>query len=100
MTEQTVLDRLIEAFPAQYVGESTTDYRFRFRRGAMIWVRKSNLNLARILYTSLSNFPNGDAVRNYVDNERSGVPIRQTQTKTECLFEPRHINRLIELLNS
>ena len=56
MKEQTVLDRLMEAFPSEYIGESTTDHRFRFAPRAMIWVRKSNLNLARIEVANMSNF--------------------------------------------
>ena len=102
MTEQTALDRLIEAFSEEYAGmnASQTDYRFRFGNGATIYVRPSDLNTARILYTALSNFRNGDAVRNYVDSDRSDIRIHRTQTKTECLFELRHINRLIEILSS
>ena len=75
MKEQTVLDRLMEAFPSEYIGESTTDHRFRFAPRAMIWVRKSNLNLARIEITHmsnyLSNFPNKDELRKVINNPAS-----------------------------
>ena len=96
---QTMLNSLIEAFSKQYIGESTTDYRFQFGRGAMIWVRKSNLNVARILYTSLGHFPNGGSLMGYVDSKDSGVRMHGTQTKVECLFERRHLRMLVKLLS-
>ena len=102
MKEQTVLDRLMEAFPSEYIGESTTDHRFRFAPRAMIWVRKSNLNLARIEITHmsnyLSNFPNKDELRKVIDNPAFGVQRHKTQTKDERLFGPHNVDRLIEAL--
>ena len=100
VTGQTVLDRLRGAFPSQYIGENTTDHRFKFGRGATIYVRKSNLNLARVLYTSLMNFPNGTTLRDRIDSHELDVRIYRTQTKTECLFESRHINYLIAILSA
>ena len=102
MTDQTVLDRLKEAFPSEYIGESSTDHRFRFAPRAMIWVRKSNLNIARIEITHmsnyLSNFPNKDELRRAIDNPAFGVQRHPTQTKVECLFGTHNVDRLIEAL--
>ena len=102
MTEQTVLDRLKEAFPSEYICESTTDHRFRFAPRAMIWVRKSNLNIARIEITHMSNylsdFPNNDELRRVIDNPAFGVQRHTTQTKVECLFGTHNVDRLIEAL--
>ena len=102
MKEQTVLDRLMEAFPSEYIGESTTDHRFKFSPRAMIWVRKSDLNLARIevanMSNFLSNFPNKGEIRNVINNPAFGVRHHVTQTKVECLFGPHNVDRLIEAL--
>ena len=103
MTEQTVLDRLMEAFPSEYSGETSTDHVFRFApTKAMIWVRKSNLNIARIEITHmsnyLSNFPNKDELRKVIDNPAFGVQRHKTQTKDERLFGPHNVDRLIEAL--
>ena len=102
MTEQTVLDRLMEAFQTQYIGASTTDHRFSFGPRATIWVRKSNLNLARIevanMSNFLSNFPNNGELRKVINTPAFGVRPHVTQTKVECLFGPHNIDRLIEAL--
>lgn len=98
--KSTLLDALIDAFPDQYIGEnpSSTDHRFKFRSRATIYVRSRDLNTARILYSALKNFPNGNGLKQYVDDVRSQVQIHRTQTKTECLFERRHLQRLIDIL--
>lgn len=105
MTEQTVLDRLREAFPSEYIGDTTTDHRFEFGPRAMIFVRKSNLNIARIEVNWWSNFlsasPNqGRAIREVINDPALGVRPHVTQTKVECLFGPHSIDRLIEALTS
>ena len=106
MTEQTVLDRLREAFPSEYIGlnDSNTDHRFRFGgQGAMIFVRTSNLNIARIEVKwsrFLSAFPNqGSAVREVINDPALGVRPHVTRTKVECLFGPDSMDRLIEALS-
>ena len=98
--DQTLLDGLTDAFPNQYIGKNSNDHRFLFAPGARIYVRKSNLNVARVLYTALGNFPNGGLLRNYVDSKGSEVRIHRTQTKVECLFDRRHLRMLIKLLGS
>ena len=104
MTEQTVLDRLMEAFPSEYIGQSTTDHRFKFRSGqrALIFVRKSDLNTARIEvnWTNfLSDFPyQGSAIREVINDPALGVRPHVTRTKVECLFGPHNIDRLIDAL--
>ena len=104
MTEQTVLDKLLEAFPAEYIGQSTTDHRFKFRPNgrALIFVRKSDLNIARIEVNwsnFLSDFPyQGKKIREFVNDPALGVRPHVTQTKVECLFGPHNIDRLIESL--
>ena len=106
MTEQTVLDRLKEAFPSEYIGlnNSATDHRFRFGQGAMIFVRSSDLNIARIEVNwsrLLSAFPNqGSAVREVINDPASGVRPHVTRTKVECLFGPDSMDMLIEALSS
>ncbi len=105
MTGQTVLDRLREAFPSEYIGlnDSNTDHRFRFGPGAMIFVRTSDLNIARIEVNwshFLSAFPNRDsAVRGVINDPALGVRPHVTRTKVECLFGPDSMDRLIEALN-
>ena len=110
MAEQTVLDRLKEAFPSEYIGESPTDHRFRFAPRAMIWVRKSDLNIARIWIAQkkrddpewrcyLQMYPNSDELRRVIDNPAVDVRRHTTQTKVECLFGPHNVGRLIEALN-
>ena len=104
MTEQTVLDRLMEAFPSEYVGQTTTDHKFQFdQRGAVIYVRKSDLYTARIEVNwsnFLSAFPyQGNTIRKVVNDPALGVRPWVTQTKVECLFGPRSIDRLIEALS-
>ena len=102
MKEQPVLDKLKEAFPSQDIGESKTDHRFKFGPKAMVWVRKSNLNLARIevanMSNFLSNFPNKGELRKVINNPAYGVRPYVTQTKVECLFGPHNVDRLIEAL--
>ena len=106
MTEQTVLDRLREAFPSEYIGlnDSNTDHRFRFGRGrgATIFVRTSNPNIARIEVKwshFLSAFPKqGSEVRGVINDPALGVRPHVTQTKVECLFGPDSMDRLIEAL--
>ncbi len=100
-TKSTILDALIDAFPDQYRGEnpSGTDHRFIFRPRARIYVRNKDLNTARISYSALKNFPNGDSLKQYVDNDRSKVQIHRTRTKTECLFGRRHLGKLIDILS-
>ena len=106
MTEETVLDRLKEAFPSEYIGlnNSNTDHRFRFGQGALIFVRRSDLNLARIEVNwtrFLSAFPNqGSAVREVINDPTLGVRPYVTQTKVECLFGPNSVDRLIEALSA
>lgn len=106
MTGQTVLDRLREAFPSEYIGlnNSNTDHRFRFGQGAMIFVRRSDLNIARIEVNwsrFLSAFPNqGSAVREVINDPALGFRPHVTRTKVECLFGPDSMDRLIEALSS
>ena len=103
MIGQTVLDRLMEAFPSEYIGPSTTDHRFQFGPRAMIFVRKTNLNIARIEVNwsnFLSAFPNqGSAIREVINNPALGVRPHVTQSKVECLFGPHSIDSLIEALS-
>ena len=109
MAGQTVLDRLREAFPSEYIGESTTDYRFRFGPRAMVWVRKSDLNVARIWVAQkdratgewkchLQRYPNSDELRRVIDNPDFGVRRWKVQTKVEYLFGPNNVDRLIKAL--
>ena len=103
MKEQTVLDRLKEAFPSKNISSTTTDHRFKFGPKAMIWVRKRDPNLARIEVANmsdfLSNFPNqGSAIRKVINNPAFGVRPHVTETKVECLFGPHNVDRLIEAL--
>lgn len=95
---QTLLDSLIEAFPNRYIGENSTDHRFLFGPRARIYVRKSSLNVARVLYTALGNFPNGGLLKSYVDSKKSDVCIHETKTKVECIFERRHLRTLIDII--
>ena len=104
MTEQTVLDRLMEAFPSEYVEQTTSDHKFRFgQKGAVIYVRNRDLNTARIEVnwsSFLSAFPcQGKKIRKVVNDPALGVRPYVTQTKVECLFGPRSIDRLIEALS-
>ena len=109
MAEQTVLNRLREAFPTEYIGESTTDHRFRFGPRAMIWVRKSDLNTARICIAwkdrttgewkcYLQRYPNSDELRRVIDNPDFGVRRWKVQTKVEYLFGPNNVDKLIKAL--
>ncbi len=109
MTGQTVLDRLREAFPSEYIGQTTTDYRFRFGPRAMIWIRKRDLNVARIWIAQkdrdtgerkcyLQRYPNSDELRRVIDNPDFGVRRWETQTKVECLFGPNNVDKLIKAL--
>ena len=104
MIGQTALERLREAFPSEYIGTSTTDHRFQFGPGAMIYVRRSNHNIARIEVNwsnFMSAFPNrGRAIRKVINDPDLGVRPYVTQTKVECLFGPHSIDRLIEALSS
>ena len=104
MTEQTVFDRLMEAFSSKYVKKTTTDHKFQFgQKEAVIYVRKSDLNTARIEINwskVLSAFPcQGNTIREVVNDPALGVRPWVTQTKVECLFGPRSIDRLIEALS-
>ncbi len=99
-----MLGRLMEAFPSEYIGTSTTDHRFEFGPRAMIFVRIRDPNIARIEVNWWSNFlsasPNrGRAVRKVINDPALGVRPYVTQTKVECLFGPHNIDRLIEALS-
>lgn len=102
MASQTVLEMLQDAFPGQYAGTSTKVHNFYFgpgsRSGTRLYVRQTELNEARVLYKHLVNLPNGYALKNYVDSPVSGVRIHQTKKRDDCVFERRHINRLIAIL--
>ena len=86
VTEETVLGRLREEFPSEYIGlnNSSTDHRFRFGQGAMIFVRTSDLNIARMEVNwsrFLSALPNqGRAVREVINYPTLGVQPHVTQT--------------------
>ena len=103
-TEQTVLDRLMQAFPQHYIGlnESGTDHRFNFfgRRGATIYVRTSTLNIARIRHGAIANshLPNSDRLLPYVEDERNSVYRHTTRGRDEYHFELRHVDALIRIL--
>ncbi len=95
----TLFDRLLEAFSNIY-GETEKYYKFSFRRGATIYVPKSDLNRAAMIVTCVQNgnFPNGDALIRYV--ERRNIPIHTRNVKAdEYRFGPEHIDRVIAILN-
>ena len=104
MIGQTVLERLREAFPSEYIGHNTKDHRFRFGRGTTIYVRICDPQTARIEVNwsnFLSAFPNqGVAIREIINDPDLGVRPHVTQTKVECLFGPHSIDMLIEALSS
>ena len=105
MIEQTVLDRLRETFPSEYMEPTTTDHRFEFGPRAVIYVRKTNHNIARIEVNWWSNFlsaspDQGKAIRKVINDPDLGVRPYVTRTKVECLFGPHNIERLIEALSS
>jgi hypothetical protein len=94
----------MEAFPSEYIGLTTSDHRFQFGPRAMIFVRKSNLDIARIEVNwwsdFMSAFPNrGIAIREVINNPALGVRPHVTETKVECLFGPHNIESLIEALS-
>ena len=104
MTGQTVLDRLREAFPSEYIGCTTTDHRFQFGPKAMIFVRKNDHNIARIEVNWWSDFllafpDRGSAIRKVINTPALSVRPHVTQTKVECLFGSHSIDSLIEALS-
>lgn len=58
----SAFEKLKIAFPELH-REMVSDHAFRFRWGATIYVRKGNVDRARILRSCIGNFPNGEALR-------------------------------------
>ncbi|MXY22753.1 MAG: DUF2283 domain-containing protein [Dehalococcoidia bacterium] len=95
---KTVLEKLKEAFFDLYE-EKVADHTFKFRpRGAAIYVRKTNngYNTARIIPTSLRNFPYGNNLELFVKSRR--VPKDESTSHPDYLIGPDHIDELIDIL--
>ncbi|MCY4654566.1 MAG: DUF2283 domain-containing protein [Dehalococcoidia bacterium] len=98
MNGKTVLEKLMEAFFDIY-DEKVADHTFKFQpRGATIYVRKTSngSNTARIIPTSLRNFPNRDNLESFMKSR--GVPIDNSISHPDYLIGPDHIDELIDVL--
>ena len=90
-----VLDRLKDAFGAQY-SEKQVDHTFKLAPGATIYVRKSNLNLARIMNTAVLNFPNGHEIEKLF--RATSIPRDKSDAHLDFLVGPEQIDAVIAVL--
>jgi len=92
---RTVLEKLYAAFPKLY-DKKKSDHTFSFRRGATIYVRKSNDQYARFISRCLGNFPNGDRLSTYVRSE--SISRDASASHPDYLIGPEHIDKVISIL--
>ena len=117
MNMVTVLVRLREAFPDQYIavdepvppqavglrGPSSIDHRFHWnRRGATIYVRRGSPDITRIRRNALVQdyFPNSGQLLAYAQNEDNSVVHHVTRGRDEFQFGPQHVEDLIRILST
>ena len=93
--ERSVFEILMHAFEEVH-SEKVVDHTFSFRWSATIYVRKSNLNVARFREQSLQHFPHGVELRAYVEDQR--IPIDDSPSHPDRLIGPEHIDRVIAIL--
>ena len=102
-TNQTVLENLRTAFPADYVRSTGRDknHKIDFERwGATIYIRPSTPNIARIRVQAieLGSLPNSGRLRTYAEDESSGVYRHTTKGRDEYQFGQQHVSELIRIL--
>ena len=95
--EMIVLQKLKRAFP-DYYAEKKSDFKFSFRWGATIYVRKtrSGQNTARIHSQRLKNFPNSQKLGAFV--KRCCIPIDSSKSHPDYMLGPDHVDELIAIL--
>ena len=95
MNKGTVLKRLKAAFPDLY--QEKQDYHtISFRWGATVFIRKANLDIARIKNTAYHYFPNGTELRAYLQSQK--VSIDSSIAYPDYLIGPEHIDEVIAIL--